>query len=251
MGGGGGTTAGAGAASGGGTPTVPMGGMGMLEGALMHAQLENVNANTKKQEAEATNIETNTGKQQAETINIVQDTNNKKAVEQQTKLNNLMQSMQNEIVAATKDNIVELSEQQVQRGLLELQELGNDVFISNNTIHDTIKTIKLKAVGADLENQLKEQQITLTKEQIEKVKEETWQLTVTAQQNHEKIKIEDFKAKLAAILGQAGLDIAKSKVAIDAISAALTAGWSRSGGEMKPPQNPYGDFKGYTTNTSY
>lgn len=180
MGGGGGTTTGSqgGSVSGaqapsGGGEAVAMAGMGMQN--AMNIKLMDKQADVLESQANLNNVEakkksgvdTDLAKSQNESI--LQGVDNLRQDYELKKLDITLKNIQNYEQQASQHDRLDYIEYQTKTALRQWQLLGNEKKISDATISENISRIKAEALGAILDNTLKQENISKTREEIKSV----------------------------------------------------------------------------------
>jgi len=167
MGGAGGSTTGGGAPSvqGGHAPTgghEAIDSMGIsMQAALMKAQVENIQADTKLKESTIPKTE-------AETQSLLQGVDNQKAQQELTKVQTALQNVDLQYQQASLNDRLEYIDYTVKMIEQHLQQAKNETFISTSTMNDKIKIIQQSLINSVLQAAATEQQITASKEEIKK-----------------------------------------------------------------------------------
>lgn len=192
----GGSTAQAPASGGGasaGTAQASSGNLGMgIQLGLMEAQRKNIEADTAKKLAETAKTSG------ADTANVEQDTINKKAGEALTRVQTEIAQVQASVARQTILDQMKAIENAATKGTAEIVQLHNQNAITATTMEDQVLKIKAEAIGAVVENALKESHIEINKQEvITKATQllQGWkQLTIEGQ----KVTIQAFTAEFQA-----------------------------------------------------
>lgn len=200
MGGGGGTTAGTGiqtGVTGGSAQGATNEGMGLLM-----AQMKLIDAQTKKTEAEAKAIDPNIKLTEAQTQETVQKTLNLKlealnteAKTYLTKAQEAQQNLQNYITTKTQENIIQRIETETKTALTNLKKLDIETEIQEKSKEDQIKIFHQNSITAGLNNIAIRNNIELTQQQIENLKQTALQGWEQLKQGNTKNAIETIKTK--------------------------------------------------------
>lgn len=144
------------------------------------AQLELINAQTKKTEAEAKNIDVNTNKQQAEIDKIIEETKNEQLKQVYNELNNTLTQMDVNLkgtyaeeqikadlakTAAETQNLRATLESLIAEGKIKKESADAIIQFNKNRVLEQTADIMLKQTQA----RLAEANITLTKEQCQQI----------------------------------------------------------------------------------
>lgn len=164
-------------------------GMGMVQAALQarmqEAQVENLKADTKKKNVEADKTAgVDTEKTRGEIGQIEQNT-------ELAKVEIELKKMENEFQKETYEDRADYIDSQAKKAIEEVNQAGNQTSISHATWRDAIIEIKARAIGAQIENALKNANIEYTKEQTQKIGAEL------ALKERE-IDIKEFEAEMKA-----------------------------------------------------
>lgn len=177
MGGGGGSTTGsqggnvAGAqAPQGGNEAMAMAGMGLQS--AMNLKLLNAQANLMESETEKNKVEAaktagiDTTLAQSQNESILQGVDNLRQTHQLQKLEITLKNIENFEKQASQEDRLDYIEYQSKIAQKQMQILGNDKTISDETVQDNIKRIKAESIGAILKNILTQSQTDKTRSDI-------------------------------------------------------------------------------------
>lgn len=171
MSGGGGTTTGnaTGNVTGGNAPTgggeiQAMMGMG-IQMQLVQAQKELIQAQTEKTKGEAANLPVTAENIQASTANLKQTTSNLQAQQELTKVETELKSLEAYIKTTTQKMAIKIIETQLEQSLEQLEIIKNQHKLSDQTLKDQVRIIKLQAIELALKNALTKAQTDQTKMQ--------------------------------------------------------------------------------------
>lgn len=175
-----------------------------MQNALLHAQKENLEANTAKQKAEAAKTAG------ADTENVGQDTKNKIAqealIKTQTELQKVDLTVNQNVIWERVNEIVSRSIEQQERGI----QAGIQSEIQQATIDDNIRRIKAEAINTGLQGAAIKAGMKLTEEQTRKVGEDILQKWAEIQQggakneweHHDRLKaIEEYTENALKVAG--------------------------------------------------
>jgi len=155
-------------------PNIGMGlqaGMGL---AMMKAQIENLNADTKKKEADANKTAgVDTELARAQTQNYAATTENTEAQTKLTSIQNSIAEVQKKIVTDSAENAIQQVNMTLQKTVQEVEKMVRDNWILDETKRTVIAQVKQDLVLSRVETALKQSQRKLTDEQIQKVVQET------------------------------------------------------------------------------
>lgn len=159
MKGGGGATTGStsgGGPSGASAPTGGgeiMSGLGMgLQMALLKAQKENIEADTKNKLGDAANKPLQGANIQASTNSLTQGVENQKAIQELTVIQQNIARIDEEVKGATQNAAKAMIMQEVRSSYEKMEMLKNEKLLSDATLDEKIKIIEREAVGALLRN---------------------------------------------------------------------------------------------------
>lgn len=175
MGGGGGATAqsspgqvhGANAPSGGGEQVAMA--QTMAQMGLMRAQTENVNANTEKTKAETKNTPLQGDQIQMQTDSLAQGIENQKAQWRLTTIDTELRQVQASVARQTILDQMQAIENEAKKGVQVIKQLQLENQLNEAQMGDKIEILKTNAIGALIENALKTEQITKTKEEVKQI----------------------------------------------------------------------------------
>lgn len=175
MGGGGGSTAqsspgqvhGANAPSGGGEMTQMA--QTMTQMGLMRAQIENINADTEQKKAETANKPLQGQQIQMQTESLAQGIENLKVQEKLTRVDTELRQVQASVARQTIMDQMQAIENEAIKGKEIIKQLQLDNQLSEAQMEDKINILKTNAVGALIENALRTEQITKTKEEVRQI----------------------------------------------------------------------------------
>lgn len=229
-----GTVTGGQAPGGSGNEGETMIGMGMQlasQLALMKAQKENIEADTKNKESQIPGHQAEAPLKGAQQTNIETDTKGKQ-------LNNEF------LQGSMTDRLSQVSSQAVQE-IQKAQQMVNDTNVSDATIQDRIKQIKQNAIGKVLDNTLARIEQTVKNVNIQKAKaeikaiaeyiEQGWhnvelgyrksnQGERQTQQGYDKINIDRDKNAIMKHLGETGLDLQDRGQILQTITGIISMG---------------------------
>lgn len=218
MGGGGGTTVGsqggsvtgAQAPSGGGEMTA-MTGMGIQS--AMNIKLMEQQAEVLKSQANLNNVEAakkagvDTKLVEAQTENAWQGLENARNANDIQRLQKTMMNIENYEKQASQHDRLDYITYQAKIAAKTLLSAGAQANVDQSTINEKIKIIQQQAIGAVLQNELTQNQINLTKEQITKISNEIAQGWENLSQNDRRIKLQSWEDEIKAQfpgIGQVG-----------------------------------------------
>ena len=183
MGGAGGATVGGGAAQSGGSQQAPHGGgeiMGMMSLAQQQ-QLNQANIELMKSQANLNNVEADkkkgvdTDNTKATTESIKQGINESEAREKLTNTENAIKEVELNIKQQTSENQIAMVGTALQKIHKEFEILSTQDFQNKNTVLERIKQAEIETIGMLIDNDLKKQQITESKERINKMAQDILQ----------------------------------------------------------------------------
>ena len=151
-------------------PNAPGGGSEILGLQMIGAQKALIEAQTKKTKAEAERISgvgTRLGEAQIESL--MQGVQNAKAVEALTKVQTGIAEIEQDLKTDSYEDVLNTIKYQARAAEKQLQLLTNEKDISDATKQDKIDTIHANLIGLGIANELKKQQIQLTKEQTKQI----------------------------------------------------------------------------------
>lgn len=167
-------------------------GSNAAELALLNAQRENIDADTKLKETEAKlKGGPQTAQTEMQTEVLAQELANKREDYQIKRLEQTLKNIENWEKQESQADRLRYIEFQTNLAMRQLEQIENEVFVSSATINDQITKIRQEAIGAALQNELTKEQTKIPKEQIKKWAEEI-------AQNWETIDISKFKAEIDA-----------------------------------------------------
>lgn len=176
-GGGGGATASQGSGVSGAAAPTGGGEVGMaLQMGLMNAQIEQIKAATEKTKTETTKIAgADTNLTNATISNLAQDTQNKAIQHELMTIDKGLQEIELRLSTKNELNRELLQDDAVRILYSQVEILENEAGISTATKEAVIDEVKTRLAGAIIENELKKENINLTKEQIKAVAQEITQ----------------------------------------------------------------------------
>lgn len=145
-------------------------GMGMQMGLqlqLLKAQKENIEADTNLKNTDAQKKGgVDTKEAEARILNLQALTDNEKARGEMLKIETSILSIKEHIAGMTQNTAIAAAQKELQIATEQLERMERENEIGSKTKDDAVKRIRAEATGAVLENELKRQNINLTKEQI-------------------------------------------------------------------------------------
>lgn len=183
-----------GSVQGGGAPS---GGREIMDIMNLTMQKQMMAAQIKLAEAQAnkTNVEANkiggvdTEQTIAQTQLLAQGLDNMREDYQIKRLQQTMMQIENFEKQTSQEDRLEQIHTATQTAIRQLKIIANQETISSETIQEQIKIIKQTAIGAVLQNELTQNNIKLTKEEIEKIKQSLQQDWVQLGLNQEQLDI--------------------------------------------------------------
>lgn len=226
MGGGGGQTAQAstGAPVGGASPdtrnTTGMGIGSITEMAnleLMKSQANKNNADADATRANMPNIPIQGKLLGANIENLAAQTQNEQAKNALLQLDKSLKEIELRVSGATETNRVILTDQEVQKLTAEAETATNIAGITQETKDSVINEVKARALGAILDNTLKQKNIELTEQQINEIKQ-------TLLQNPEYLDIAKREIAVKELMAKNQMTLGIANAIIDGVTTAVGIG---------------------------
>lgn len=170
-----------------------------MQNEMMQAQIDNINADTELKKTDATKTSgTDTEESQTRIKDLLQGIENKKAQQSMTEIETRLKEIEQYEAKTSQANRMDFIEYQTQRALTDLENARNETFIGKETINEKIKIIQATAVGAMLDNALKEAGITKTKEETRKIGQDILQAWEQLKQSGKQVNINEFREVVKA-----------------------------------------------------
>lgn len=203
MSGGGGVTTGSqgggSAASGHAPAPQDMPSMDIQQALMMNAQIKLMEAQAKKAEAEADSTRGIEGtKGAAEIANLTQGIENQKAVEALTRAQERLTKIEAYIADSSKEDRIDSIIYNAEKAMHDANIAAAQSDVDSSTIKEKKNIIAQMAVGAALDNVLKRENITKTKEEIREISQGILQKWEALKQSGQNVDINKFNAEIKA-----------------------------------------------------
>jgi hypothetical protein len=191
-------------------------------------QLKNIEADTKKKEAEAENISKGTEKTGAEIALLEVNTGNAKLDQVNKQINNDIADLNLELKESTLSDSIDIINMQLRDIYYTYKNKESDLSLKEGTINSNIEKAKIELAGVKLENTLKRWGIKMKPQELDLIKSKIYEISrslhykeLDNQRSWENITQEIYRIGIDESLRSAGLNLTRRGQTLDFIKSLL------------------------------